>query len=156
MPLQFQAISTKDARAAQDGKPDANGQTPEHAISDGEGNPCRHCLTDIPKGAHMLVLGHRPFPTLQPYAEVGPIFLCADACKRHINSETLPDMFKGWDELLMRGYDAQDRIVYGTGHVTKTSQIEREITAGFANSKVHYYHLRSASNNCFQAKVTLT
>ena len=75
MPLNFAAIPTPDARNAQSGKPDANGQRPERAISDGNGNPCRHCLTDIPKGAQMLILGYRPFPTAQPYAELSPIFL---------------------------------------------------------------------------------
>ena len=154
MPLKFAAIPTVDARHAQNGKPDANGQIPERVLSDGTGNPCRHCLTDIPKGAPMLILGYRPFPTPQPYAEVGPIFLCADACERHMDSNTLPDMFKDSDELLVRGYNSQDRIVYGTGQVVKTGQMKQMIKAGFRNSKISYYHLRSASNNCFQAKVT--
>ena len=154
MPLNFAAIPTPDARNAQSGKPDANGQRPERAISDGNGNPCRHCLTDIPKGAQMLILGYRPFPTAQPYAELGPIFLCADKCERHKDSATLPDMLKNTESYLIRGYDAQDRIVYGSGQVTKTAQIELAIKNGFSNSTIDYYHMRSASNNCFQAKVT--
>lgn len=78
MPIQFHPIPTATARAYQSGGLDANGQRPEHHISDGNGNPCRHCLKMIPKGAEMLA--HRPFPTAQPYAEIGPIFLCADLC----------------------------------------------------------------------------
>jgi len=153
MPLQFEAIPTSAARNAQNGDPDANGQIPERVISDGNGNPCRHCLTDITKGSEMLILGYRPFPTRQPYAEVGPIFLCADACERYVSSEALPEMFANSSELLVRGYDAQDRIVYGTGQVTGTDQIAKTITAGLENPNISYYHLRSASNNCFQAKV---
>ncbi len=156
MPLTFTAIPTKDARDAQSGKPDANGQLPEHAISDGNGNPCRHCLKDIPKDAPMLILAYRPFPSAQPYAEVGPIFLCATLCKRHSDSQALPDMLKNNAELLLRGYDAQNRIVYGTGKVTKIDQIEDRLNTGFDNPKISYYHLRSASNNCFQAKVIRT
>ncbi|MBE9476137.1 MAG: hypothetical protein IME92_03265 [Proteobacteria bacterium] len=30
---------------------------------------------------------------------------------------------------LIRGYDAQDRIVYGSGQVTKTTQVEQTIKA---------------------------
>lgn len=78
--ITFTAIPTEIARAYQAGGPDANGQPPERHISDGGGNPCRHCLGLIPKGAKMLVLAHRPFPNPQPYAEIGPIFLCASSC----------------------------------------------------------------------------
>ena len=63
-------------------------------------------------------------------------------------------MFKTNKELLIRGYDDHDRIIYGTGRVTSLNQIENAITDGFKNDKIHYYHLRSASNNCFQIKVT--
>lgn len=154
MPLNFEAIPTIDARNAQNGQPDANGQLPEHAISDGQGNPCRHCLTNIPKDAPMLILGYRPFPARQPYAELGPIFLCAGQCGRHKDSEFLPDIFKNTDNYLIRGYDAQDRIVYGSGQVTKTDLIQQAIKNGFTNSRIDYFHMRSASNNCFQAKVT--
>ena len=51
-------------------------------VSDGGDNPCRHCLREIEKGKDMLVLTHRPFGNVQPYAESGPIFLCAEACER--------------------------------------------------------------------------
>ncbi len=50
------------------------------AVSDGHGNPCRSCLADIRAGAAMLIVAARPFPALQPYAETGPIFLCAADC----------------------------------------------------------------------------
>ena len=81
----------------------------------------------------MLILGYRPFPAPQPYAEVGPIFLCAKTCERHSNSKTLPNLFKTNKELLIRGYDDQDRIIYGTGQVTSLNQIESAITDGLKN-----------------------
>ena len=154
MPLIFKAIPTKDARNAQNDKPDANGQIPERVISDGEGNPCRHCLTEIPKGAPMLILGYRPFPTLQPYAEVGPIFLCANKCERHEETGTLPKLFWNSKQMLIRGYSKDDRIVYGSGAVVKISDLVDAIKSGFTNPKIKYFHMRSASNNCFQAKVS--
>ncbi len=154
MPLQFQAIPTKDARAAQDGKPDANGLIPERVISDGNGNPCRHCWSEIPKDSPMLILGYRPFPALQPYAEVGPIFLCANKCERHAESDTLPELFSNYEQMLVRGYGEDNRIVYGSGAVTKITDIASAIKAGFENPKIKYFHMRSASNNCYHAKVT--
>lgn len=78
--IRFSPIPTDTARALQTGGLDAYGMLPERKLSDGGGNPCRHCLGMIPEGAEMLVLAHRPFPALQPYAETGPIFLCAAPC----------------------------------------------------------------------------
>jgi Protein of unknown function (DUF1203) len=77
----YKAIPTDVVRAYQAGGLDANGQVPEQVVAAGGNNPCRHCLTMIPEGAGMLVLAHRPFPNLQPYAEVGPLFLCAEPCE---------------------------------------------------------------------------
>ena len=81
MTLHFIPIATAIVRAYQHGGPVANGHAPERAVSDGDGVPCRHCLRMVPKGVAYLVLAHRPFPAPQPYAEMGPIFLCADACE---------------------------------------------------------------------------
>ncbi|MBR7560245.1 DUF1203 domain-containing protein, partial [Mycobacterium tuberculosis] len=73
---------------------DANGQTPETHVSDGDGTPCRHCLQNVKAGDKYLILSHRPFPAPQPYAETGPIFLHAEACERYAETADMPDMFR--------------------------------------------------------------
>jgi hypothetical protein len=147
----FTPIPTETVRAYQAGAPDANGQMPERHISDGGGNPCRHCLAMIPKGAAMLVLAHRPFPHPQPYAELGPIFLCADPCPAGGGSD-LPAMLAS-PEYILRGYGADDRIVYGTGAVVATGSLRTEAAVRFADPRVAYLHVRSARNNCFQCRM---
>src|SRR3546814_13627221 len=77
--LHFVARDSEVARALRGGAPDANGQAPERQVSDGDGNPCRPCLSDVAAGVPMLVLAHRPFPAPLPYAALGPIFLHAQA-----------------------------------------------------------------------------
>lgn len=149
--MRFVPIPTGTVRAYQSGAPDANGQTPERHVSDGGGNPCRHCLRMIPKGAGMLVLAHRPFPAPQPYAEVGPIFLCAETCAPGAG-RVLPEMLSSPDYIL-RGYGADERIVYGTGAVTPTARIAARAADLLADPRVAYVHVRSARNNCFQVRV---
>jgi hypothetical protein len=151
MTIRFTPIPTAIARAYQAGSPDANGQTPERHVSDGDGNPCRHCLRLIPKGAAFLVLAHRPFPAPQPYAEMGPIFLCADPCAPG-RGDALPEMLDSPDYIL-RGYSAADRIVYGTGAVTPTDRIADRATSLLADPGVAYVHVRSARNNCYQVRI---
>ncbi len=149
--MRFVAIPTEIARAYQAGGPDANGQRPEHKVSDGGGNPCRHCLRMIPEGAGMLVLAHRPFPAPQPYAEVGPIFLCAGPCAAG-GGEALPEVLAAPD-YIVRGYGADDRIVYGTGGVVATDRIAARARELLADERVAYVHVRSARNNCFQCRI---
>ena len=147
----FTPIPTETVRAYQQGSADANGQIPERHVSDGEGNPCRHCLQMIPKGADMLILAHRPFPAPQPYAEIGPIFLCADPCAPG-GGQASPQVLDSPD-YITRGYGPDDRIVYGTGAVTPTAQIPTRAASLLSDPRVAYVHVRSARNNCYQLRV---
>ena len=151
MTIHFTPIPTDIVRAYQAGGLDANGQAPEHHVSDGDGIPCRHCLQVTPKGASYLVLAHRPFPAPQPYAELGPIFLCADACDAGGGAD-LPAVLDSPD-FIVRGYSAADRIVYGTGGVIATDQIIRQAETLLADPAVSYVHVRSARNNCYQVRI---
>ena len=148
----IQALPTAEVRAYQAGASDAYGNPPEQAISTGTGNPCRHCLRHIPEGAPMLILAHRPFDALHPYAETGPIFLCADACERHSGSD-LPEVLTSSPDYLIKGYGADDRIVYGTGAVEPSDHITDAVARIFARADVAYIHVRSARNNCYQARI---
>ncbi|EDZ47621.1 conserved hypothetical protein [Rhodobacterales bacterium Y4I] len=146
------ALPTGTVRALQDGGPDAHGQVPERSVSDGGANPCRHCLKYIPAGAEMLVLAHRPFPAAQPYAETGPIFLCADHCQRH-QGDDLPEVLERAPDYLIKGYSAGHRIVYGTGIVIPQAEMMARAEAIFADERVEYVHIRSSRNNCYQARI---
>lgn len=146
------ALPTDIVRALQNGGPDAHGQPPEQAVSDGGGNPCRHCLKYIAKGAGMLILAHRPFPVAQPYAETGPIFLCADPCDRHQGDQT-PEVFSHSPDYLIKGYGPDDRIVYGTGIVIGKTRMMSQVDDIFRDHRVRYIHIRSSRNNCYQARI---
>ena len=151
-PIRFIAMPTTTVRALQGGSPDANGQTSEQAISDGDGVPCRHCLRQVEAGAPYLILAHRPFTTLQPYAECGPIFLHAEACERYKENEQLPPILSS-AHYILRGYNEQERIIYGTGQIVPTAQIQQQAAELLARPEVAYVHVRSATNNCFQCRI---
>src|SRR3546814_14487908 len=112
------------ARARSECAADAKSQVSERHVSDGGGNPCRHCLDDIAAGAPLLVLAHRPFPAPPPYAELGPIFLHADDCPRYYAAAGVPATFLRRESILLRGYGPHDRTVDGTGNVDRTAAIE--------------------------------
>ncbi len=149
----FVALPSATVHALQAGASDANGQIPERRISNGAGVPCRHCLTQVASGEPYLVLAYRPFPSPQPYAELGPIFLHADACRRYAPEASVPPMFLAWPRLLIRGYGGDDRIVYGTGQIVSTGELAQAADALLARPDIAYVHARSASNNCYQCRI---
>ncbi len=150
--VHFAAIDTDSVRLLQNGGLDANGQQCERAISDGAGAPCRHCLRQIEKGEDFLILSFRPFPKPQPYAEQGPIFLHARKCESHECNGDVPQMLVS-PQYIVRGYNSNDRIVYGTGAVVPTDQITTRAEELFMDSEIAYIHVRSAANNCYHCRI---
>jgi hypothetical protein len=152
-PLRFIALPTDGVRRLQSGGPDAHGQPPERHISDGDGVPCRNCLTDVAAGEPYLVLAYRPFATLQPYAECGPIFLHAEACARYADEGSPPALFAARRHLLIRGYGADERIVYGTGRQIAAADLADAAAEVLRRPAVAFVHVRSAANNCYQCRI---
>lgn len=151
MPLTYLPYDPDWVASIRGGGPDAYGNPAEHSISDGGGMPCRHCLCDIPKGADMLIMAARPFPELQPYAETGPIFLCAD-CEPYAG-QGLPPVLASRKECLLKAYSADNRIIYGTGQITQTADVETYCETLLSDPKVAYVDARSATNNCFTLRI---
>lgn len=102
MKLRIRGISTDECERIWSGGVDANGQPPLIRVAEGLANPCRHCLGLIPEGDKKLVLAYRPFDTLHPYAETGPIFLHAKLCERY-ESDVVPPWFDYFDLAIVRG-----------------------------------------------------
>ena len=133
------------------GGADANGQPALQARAVGQGNPCRYCLQLIEEGDDKLILAYRPFTTLQPYAEVGPIFLHRHVCTRY-DADHLPAWFAYLQPALVRGYGQDDWIRYETGDVVPGATLADASEKILADPDVAYVHVRSKFN-CFQCRV---
>lgn len=153
MNLYFHPYAPEWVAHIRNGGEDDYGLPAERVVSDGQGNPCRNCLCDVPKGAKMLICAARPFPHKQPYAETGPIFLCADECEAWAGAG-VPPVLQSSPDYLLKGYSAAHRIVYGTGQIVQAANIEREAGKILAREGVAFVDVRSARNNCFQCRVT--
>jgi len=105
----------------------------------------------VRRGEPYLVLAYRPFRTLQAYAEVGPIFLCARECAPGSVVDVLPELLAS-ATYIVRGYDLEERIVYGTGQVTPTGEIIAYSDRLLERPEIAFVHVRSASNNCYHVR----
>ena len=130
---------------------DANGQPAERIVSTGPGHPCRSCLRNIDEGDAMLIFAARPFPEPQPYAETGPVFLHADACPEW-DGAGVPPILETSPDYLVKGYTPDHRILYGTGAIIPAADLARAINERLARSDIAFVDIRSARNNCFQAR----
>lgn len=149
--LTFRGIDSSFVDLIRRGGKDANGQVALSTRAVGPANPCRHCLQLIAEGDDKLVLAYRPFTALQPYAEVGPIFLHQRECVRY-DHERLPAWFAYLEPALVRGYGHDDWIRYETGVVVAGSALAEACEKILGNPEVAYVHIRSKFN-CFQCRV---
>lgn len=149
----FSSMPTDQAEAYWAGAADAHGQPPEVHVSTGDGVPCRHCLNYVAKGESYLILAYRPFPHPQPYAETGPIFLHAKPCDRYPETDRLPPMVLSKEPRLLKGYGANDRIVYGTGVIVASADLAAAAVKILARDDIRYVHVRSSLNNCFSCRI---
>jgi Protein of unknown function (DUF1203) len=149
----YTPLPTDAVRTFQSGGPDAHGHPPEKHISEGDGLPCRHCLNFIDEGDEFLILNYKPFESANPYAEQGPIFLHAKSCPAYSRNTVKPEIYSDEGVILLRGYDQNERIVYGTGQVVSNDDIASTAKEILATEGVTYVHARSASNNCFQFRI---
>ena len=153
MTIKFNGMPLSEARAYQNGALDVYGNAPEQAVSSGQGVPCRHCLKTVPKDQPYLILAYRPFGALQPYAELGPIFLCAAECVR-AQPDELPEVLTVSPDYLIKGYTSNERIKYGTGKIVAKDASSNAIETRLKSSDLTFVDIRSARNNCWIASAT--
>ena len=151
MPLRVRGIDTREVERLRCGGHDANGQPPVCIPARAGANPCRHCLGLIPDGEDLLVLSHRPFQALQPYAEAGPIFLHRRACTRY-DADALPDWCAYLDPAVVRGYGLDHWIRYDTGRALPGRELTRACEEILADPTIAYVHVRSQFG-CYQCRV---
>jgi len=150
--LAVQGIDTTEANRIREGGPDANGLPAIVRKAQGPANPCRHCLQLIAEGDDKLILSHRPFTGLQPYAEAGPIFLHRKICNRY-EGHLLPAWFAHLQPAIVLGYGRDDWIRYESGGVVAGAQLDDLCRSTLADPEISYVHIRSRYG-CFQCLVS--
>jgi len=151
--LRVTPMPSEEAQSYWNGGLDAHGLKPERHISDGSGVPCRHCLTTVSAREPYLILAYCPFSALQPYAEVGPIFLHATPCDAYDGNDAIPEFYGNGEARILRGYDRNDRIIYGTGKIVRAQDIAAYAEELLTVPATAYVHVRSSTNDCFAFRI---
>jgi len=116
----------------------------------GPGAPLRCCLRDAEPGERVVLIAYRPAAVPGPYAEVGPVFVHAEACAGYADEDRYPEGFRARNQLL-RAYDALGRQVENV--IVDGPAAERAITDLFGRPGVAYLHSRNVLAGCYMFAV---
>ncbi len=112
--------------------------------------PCRHCLRVAAAGERLIVFAYRPFDGGGPYAEVGPVFIHADACAAYGDHQLFPQDFVQ-RLLTMRGYNERGTIE--TAELSQPGDPEASLERLFSHERVRFVHVRNPAWGCFDFRV---
>lgn len=114
---------------------------------DPSGAPLRCCLRYARAGERIALIAYRPFARPSPYAEVGPVFIHAEACAGYAETDRFPRDFLR-RRLVLRAYDQQSRIA--SAEFVAGDDAEAAIEARLADPEIAFLHFRAETYGCFQ------
>jgi Protein of unknown function (DUF1203) len=116
--------------------------------------PCRHCLRLIRKGEEELLLfTYDPFRELGELPLPGPVYIHAENCARHPESDVIPEEYRG-RLLTLEGY-GDDRALVREFRA-KDGAEEHAAAQLFSDAKIRYVNVRSTEAGCFLFRLERT
>ncbi len=148
--FRVEAIPADDLERVRARGVDDFGNTVEPFADTTGGAPLRCCLRDARPGERIALIAYRPAAVGGPYAEVGPVFVHAEACAGYAETDRYPEGFRGRNQLL-RAYDARGRQVENV--VVDAAAAERAIAGLLQRPDVAYLHSRNVLAGCYMFAV---
>lgn len=117
------------------------------------GAPLRCCLREATAGEAVALIAYRPSALGGPYAEIGPIFIHAQACAGYPDTGQYPQAFRHRQQVL-RVYDADGNQIYDLNRIVDGHDAEKAIFELLARPQVSYLHSRNVLAGCYMFNVT--
>ena len=143
------SLPTEFASTVRGGGLDAQGN-PGVSRRDSERHQCRQCLTLSLPDETVLLASYRPFPSSQPYAEYGPIFIHQRECEPYVETSAYPPEFPH-HTVVIRAYSVSHEIEAAT--LVGPRRVEDVIAELFENPRVSYLHARNSEYGCFMFRI---
>jgi hypothetical protein len=123
------------------------------SVTDEEpGTPLRCCLREAHVGERVALISWRPLHEAldSVYAEVGPVFVHADACPGYHEEGRYPEGFRHRVQVL-RSYSASGDMLDAV--MTEGATAEKAITGLFTNPDAVVVHSRNVTAGCYMFAV---
>jgi hypothetical protein len=115
-------------------------------VQDDEGSPLRCCLRDPVAGERVALIAWQPFDQPGVYAEVGPVFIHAEACEGYSAGNDFPKGFRGRRQIF-RAYGPDGRCVHN--RFVETDDAESSIAELLARPEIEFIHSRNVLAGCY-------
>lgn len=111
---------------------------------------CRSCLRLTEPDEPYLALSYRPFPSPQPFAECGPVYLHLRACQPYSRPAEWPAEFPR-EQVVLRAY-GENHEICDARYVGRrpAEDVLREL---LADPGTAYVHARNSSYGCFMFRI---
>lgn len=119
-------------------------------VTEAGGTPLRCCLREAEPGERVALIAWQPARVGGPYAEIGPVFVHAEACDGYGDTGRYPEGFRHRRQLL-RAYDGDGRQVDNV--VVDGAYADDAIERLFARPEIAYLHSRNPLAGCFMFEV---
>ncbi len=125
------------------------GRAVEISVAHG-GEPMRDQLRRAEPGERLILCGYQAIALPSAFAEIGPIYVSADAPAAAVFVDELPPGYFN-RTFALRAYDAMDRILEST--LVEPAEAAEKIRALLARSGTAFLHARFAGHGCFAARI---
>jgi len=147
--FRFLPIDEDTVRTVRETLRDGHGNQLDVEVSDSPA-PCRACLRIAPSGTRLILFAYRPFTTHGPYAETGPVFVHAKACRPYRKQADFPADFRP-RSLAFRAYDYGGSI--HDAMLADGVDAERALAHLFRDERAATVHVRNPAWGCFDFAV---
>ena len=120
-------------------------------VTEAGGTPLRCCLRDAEPGERVALIAWQPASVGGPYAEVGPVFVHAEACAGYVDTGRYPEGFRHRTQLL-RAYDARGRQVDNL--LVDGAEADPVLSELIARPGVAFVHSRNPMAGCYMFAVS--
>jgi len=117
------------------------------------GAPLRCCLQEATADEAVALIAYQPCTLGGPYAEIGPIFIHAEACAGYPETGLYPEAFRHRQQVL-RVYDADGNQIYHLNRIVEGHDAEGAISELLARPQVSYLHSRNVLAGCYMFNIT--
>jgi hypothetical protein len=112
--------------------------------------PLRCCLREATAGELIAAIAYCPFPWHGPFAEVGPVFIHAEACDGYVARASYPTAFRHRRQIF-RAY-GYDRAI-ARAEVVDGIDAEPAIAELLRRPEVDFVHSRNVAAGCFMFEI---
>jgi Protein of unknown function (DUF1203) len=109
--------------------------------------PCRHCLREASADQGLLLLSHQAPAPRSVYGHPTAIFLCAQACGRFDEPDTVPEIVRN-RHVSFRAFKSDGMMLYGANELVEGGGHDAAIRRIFDREDVDFINAHTAKAGC--------